>query len=154
MSRVRVPFPARGNLKWLPWSRESGIWKIHFLYEMPRRPQIPPGGGVFYCGKECGVGVSAYSAYAQSSLHPVRAQHSRRVESSIEFRTRTAPYPSGKGEVCKTFMRRFESARRLNTNVEYGSRNADCNLNLGAGCSPVHNPHPELHTVLPGWRNW
>ncbi len=25
-----------------------------------------------------------------------------------------APYPSGKGEVCKTFMRRFESARRLN----------------------------------------
>jgi hypothetical protein len=24
-----------------------------------------------------------------------------------------APYPSGKGEVCKTFMRRFESARRL-----------------------------------------
>ena len=26
-----------------------------------------------------------------------------------------APYPSGKGEVCKTFMRRFESARRLRT---------------------------------------
>jgi hypothetical protein len=25
----------------------------------------------------------------------------------------TAPYPSGKGEVCKTFMQRFESARRL-----------------------------------------
>ena len=25
-----------------------------------------------------------------------------------------APYPSGKGEVCKTFMQRFESARRLN----------------------------------------
>ena len=24
-----------------------------------------------------------------------------------------APYPSGKGEVCKTFMPRFESARRL-----------------------------------------
>ena len=27
--------------------------------------------------------------------------------------TRKAPYPSGKGEVCKTFMQRFESARRL-----------------------------------------
>src|ERR1051326_4077498 len=26
-----------------------------------------------------------------------------------------APYPSGKGEVCKTFMRRFESVRRLST---------------------------------------
>ena len=25
----------------------------------------------------------------------------------------TAPYPSGKGEVCKTFMHRFESGRRL-----------------------------------------
>ena len=24
-----------------------------------------------------------------------------------------APYPSGKGEVCKTFMHRFESDRRL-----------------------------------------
>src|SRR5262249_22207560 len=24
-----------------------------------------------------------------------------------------APYPSGKGEVCKTFMQRFESVRRL-----------------------------------------
>ena len=28
---------------------------------------------------------------------------------------RPAPYPSGKGEVCKTFMRRFESARRLSS---------------------------------------
>src|SRR2546426_8870510 len=26
---------------------------------------------------------------------------------------RMAPYPSGKGEVCKTFMHRFESDRRL-----------------------------------------
>ena len=25
-----------------------------------------------------------------------------------------APYPSGKGEVCKTFMNRFDSDRRLN----------------------------------------
>ena len=25
----------------------------------------------------------------------------------------TATYPSGKGEVCKTFMHRFESGRRL-----------------------------------------
>ena len=32
-----------------------------------------------------------------------------------------APYPSGKGEVCKTFMRRFESARRLDT-VPLGKR--------------------------------
>ncbi len=24
-----------------------------------------------------------------------------------------APYPSGKGEVCKTFMQQFDSARRL-----------------------------------------
>ncbi len=31
-----------------------------------------------------------------------------------------APYPSGKGEVCKTFMRRFESARRLKNNSDYG----------------------------------
>src|SRR3569833_185055 len=28
-------------------------------------------------------------------------------------RTHAAPYPSGKGEVCKTFMQRFDSARRL-----------------------------------------
>ena len=27
---------------------------------------------------------------------------------------RMAPYPSGKGEVCKTFMNRFDSDRRLN----------------------------------------
>jgi hypothetical protein len=28
-----------------------------------------------------------------------------------------APYPSGKGAVCKTAMRRFEPARRLQTNL-------------------------------------
>ena len=28
-----------------------------------------------------------------------------------------APYPSGKGKVCKTFIRRFESGRRLNQRI-------------------------------------
>src|SRR2546426_11426384 len=28
-----------------------------------------------------------------------------------------APYPSGKGEVCKTFMHRFESDRRLSSRI-------------------------------------
>src|SRR5207237_10476913 len=28
-----------------------------------------------------------------------------------------APYPSGKGEVCKTFMHRFESDRRLSSGI-------------------------------------
>ena len=28
-----------------------------------------------------------------------------------------APYPSGKGAVCKTAMRRFEPARRLQTKL-------------------------------------
>ena len=28
-----------------------------------------------------------------------------------------APYPSGKGAVCKTAMRRFEPARRLQTEL-------------------------------------
>ncbi len=32
------------------------------------------------------------------------------------FKKFLAPYPSGKGEVCKTFMRRSESARRLSGN--------------------------------------
>ena len=32
------------------------------------------------------------------------------VQSSISIRAR---YPSGKGEVCKTFMRRFDSDPRL-----------------------------------------
>ncbi len=32
-----------------------------------------------------------------------------------------APYPRGKGEVCKTFMHRFDSGRRL-TNKAYEIR--------------------------------
>ena len=32
------------------------------------------------------------------------------AEAGIQFRAR---YPSGKGEVCKTFMRRFDSDPRL-----------------------------------------
>ncbi len=31
--------------------------------------------------------------------------------------TSEAPYPSGKGAVCKTAMQRFEPARRLHTNL-------------------------------------
>ena len=33
---------------------------------------------------------------------------------------RLAPYPSGKGEVCKTFMHQFESDRRLDQNQVAG----------------------------------
>lgn len=32
-----------------------------------------------------------------------------------------APYPSGKGAVCKTAMQRFEPARRLQTTLPAGS---------------------------------
>ena len=39
-----------------------------------------------------------------------------------------APYPSGKGEVCKTFMRRFESARRLNIMQNVKLRMKKCSL--------------------------
>ena len=36
--------------------------------------------------------------------------------------TSEAPYPSGKGAVCKTAMQRFEPARRLHTNLHLTGR--------------------------------
>ncbi len=36
--------------------------------------------------------------------------------------TSEAPYPSGKGAVCKTAMQRFEPARRLHTNLHLTCR--------------------------------
>lgn len=47
-----------------------------------------------------------------------------------------APYPSGKGEVCKTFIRRFESARRL-----YRLRNGDCRFRNEEKFGLFHNLH-------------
>ena len=56
-----------------------------------------------------------------------------------------APYPSGKGEVCKTFMRRFESARRLTEDP----------LNCVAIRTPLFGVSRWwLGLVSPGWRNW
>ena len=37
-----------------------------------------------------------------------------------------APYPSGKGEVCKTIMRRFESARRLKIGLQRHFHYSNC----------------------------
>ena len=58
-----------------------------------------------------------YTVYVLTSLKD--GKHYRGYTSDIKRRLKehnagkTAPYPSGKGEVCKTFMQRFESARRL-----------------------------------------
>ena len=39
---------------------------------------------------------------------------SQRAQANVAWALQClAPYPSGKGEVCKTFMHRFESDRRL-----------------------------------------
>ena len=80
-----------------PVSRSTGVIfttlsSISVLTEEWCCPAAPEGlgGGVFCFG--------ATDAFA--------------LELAIVSRN-AAPYPSGKGEVCKTFMRRFESARRL-----------------------------------------
>src|SRR5437867_12472850 len=88
MSRVRIPFPARGDPGGLPWSWYRIV--VNFLLKLPRRPQSHQVAGLLFLAGSC-FGLKCQ-------------------RESVKF---PAPYPSGKGEVCKTFMRGFESLRRL-----------------------------------------
>ena len=60
-----------------------------------------------------------------------------------------APYPSGKGEVCKTFMRRFESARRLLSRMHGKERNRMVPLSRPRHMSPrLHIPAAVVRLLL------
>jgi hypothetical protein len=60
--------------------------------------------------------ISSQLPHALESCYALRAN----TNEALTFRAR---YPSGKGEVCKTFMRRFDSDPRLHSNQLGGRRN-------------------------------
>ena len=85
-----------------------------------------------------------------------------RGELSPEEPAFTATYPSGKGEVCKTFMHRFESGRRLQWNRRC-RRKSRGPLDQGSRLCVLRALHYSgKHRILshlrepqrPGWRNW
>ena len=53
----------------------------------------------------------------------------------------TAPYPSGKGEVCKTFMHQFESGRRLIFGPWEGA------VFFQAGLNAVRSPENKVSSI-------
>ena len=116
---------------------------VHFLYERTPLPIVPTRQRGFYIAEcRSGIveykrswicfhseiynlrtrdhGMLLNVGSIHSAIHGPRLRNAisrrmffhsalRNLQSAIDL----APYPSGKGEVCKTFIRRFESARRL-----------------------------------------
>ena len=71
------------------------------------------------------------------------------------FYQKMALYPSGKGEVCKTFIHRFESGRRLRTPLTPGVRGRGgfdtLAIEAGAGAVVVKTGAEGVHAAaLPG----
>ena len=62
------------------------------------------------------VEVAGSNPVSRSSFHP-KVLHPRCRRGFSVFGFPGARYPSGKGEVCKTFMRRFDSDPRLHQNT-------------------------------------
>ena len=60
--------------------------------------------------------------------------------------TDLAPYPSGKGEVCKTFMHRFESGRRLSN--DDGRRNIDATDGVASSLEALCPKPPTIAAKL------
>ena len=92
-----VPVTGQGTFG----NRAEGSYNNTSSLKWPRRPQSHQVAGfLFFSGVSVMWGCS--KVFSGSGV-------------SIQSRDSliSAPYPSGKGEVCKTFMRRFDSARRL-----------------------------------------
>ena len=142
MSRVRVPFPAllrdlgacSARCSWVQAVRNSNPWwncVVHFLYERTPLPIVPTRQRGFYSQQgnieACRLSNAVFRTQVETLKSVLRsAIHIPQSAFSL------APYPSGKGEVCKTFIRRFESARRLSQfrNVECGMRIENSYLRL------------------------
>ncbi|MBM2845600.1 MAG: hypothetical protein HW407_912 [Bacteroidetes bacterium] len=78
-------------------------YKYTSSLKWPRRPQSHQVAGLFFLGWI----VRSHRDFFDLEVANC-CEHMASYSEMIP-----APYPSGKGEVCKTFMRRFESARRL-----------------------------------------
>ncbi len=126
---------ARERVRPYDWANAMRMTERMYAQSLDARPSGPEGNTCHSPSPRRGPDAHRHDRFPDPAAHPVRRTARRtdvgcarrrwsaarsypvwtapRIAALLWAESSSAPYPRGKGEVCKTFMHRFESGRRL-----------------------------------------